>query len=483
MGQPNVTMGSTRSGPVRQCNDQSSPKIHVTLSGWTGDSSGRVSQPLAGHDSVRIPTNNNTRQGHDQDTTGEAKEVTLDRPTLANHDVVLQSEEFISINDVDSYERIGANSTTFGLRSPNAGLQLLSSVVHSVPRLSNLGYSDTVINQLNLARRPSTNLTYDSKWKLFAQFANDKNFDPFYASPALVAEFLLHIAKNRHVTTSTIAGYRAAIGRVLKLTTGYDPGKCEILSQLMQSFKRTQPVNAARIPCWNISFVLHVLSDPKNDNSLLSDKVLTAKAIFLTALASGDRRSAIAALSFDSVILTDNEMVIGYNKDFVPKSYFVKKNLTRIKPLKIPKIPDTRRCPVCPVRTLVDYVGLANKYRSESQTSFFTSHVQNRENNITSQSVSFYITFLVKWCYEQTNVSFPGCRAHDVRKIAASLRSLSVGSLHDVLEAGNWAQPMTFVKHYFLEFSKEESSNLSHFPNIIAGRKINPCSSLLQEKN
>ena len=134
--------------------------------------------------------------------------------------MLFRSEELISINDVDSYERIGANSTTFGLRSPNAGLHFLSKVVHSVPRLSNLGYSDTVINQLNLGRRPSTNLTYDSKWKLFAQFANDKNFDPFYASPALVADFLLHIAKNRHVTTSTIAGYRAAIGRVLKLTTG-----------------------------------------------------------------------------------------------------------------------------------------------------------------------------------------------------------------------------------------------------------------------
>ena len=62
-----------------------------------------------------------------------------------------------------------------------------------------------------------------------------------------------------------------------------------------------------------------------------------------------------------------------------------------------------------------------------------------------------------------------------MRKIAASLRALSVGSLHDVLEAGNWAQPMTFVKHYFLEFSNEESSNLSHFPNIVTGRMINPC--------
>ena len=164
----------------------------------------------------------------------------------------------------------------------------------------------------------------------------------------------------------------------------------------MQSFKRTQPVNAARIPCWNISFVLHVLSDPKNDNFLLSDKVLTAKAIFLTALTSGDRCSAIAALSFDSVILTENEMVIGNYKDFVQKSYFLKKNRTRIKPLKIPKISGTRPCPV---RTLEDYVGLANKFRFESQTSFFISHVQNRENNITSQSVSFYIKFLVKWCY------------------------------------------------------------------------------------
>ena len=99
----------------------------------------------------------------------------------------------------------------------------------------------------------------------------------------------------------------------------------------MQSFKGTQLVNAARIPCWNISFDLHLLSDLRNDNSLVSDKVLTAKAIFLTALASGDRRSAIAALSFDSVILTENEMVIGNNKDIVQKSYFVKKNRTRIK--------------------------------------------------------------------------------------------------------------------------------------------------------
>ena len=349
-------------------------------------------------------------------------------------------------------------------------------MVHSVPRLSALGYSEDVINQLNFARRDSTNNTYNSKWKLFVQFAHDRNFDPFLASPALVAQFLLHVAKSRHATVSTIAGYRAALGRVLKLTAGYDPGTCDIISQLMKSFKRTQPINASRIPCWSISFVLHVLSQPQYENALLSDKILTAKTIFLIALASGDRRSAIAALSFKSMDLSTDKVCIGYDTNFVPKSYFVKKNLTRIKPLTIPKIPGLDANPVCPVRTLVDYVGLTNKFRSDTQTSLFISHVQNRTTNITSQSVSWYITTLVKWCYEKSNIKFPGCKAHDVRKIAASLRALSVGSLNDVLEAGNWAQPMTFVKHYFLEFSNEEASNLSYFPNIITGRMINPCS-------
>ena len=58
-----------------------------------------------------------------------------------------------------------------------------------------------------------------------------------------------------------------------------------------------------------------------------------------------------------------------------------------------------------------------------------------------------------------------GCMAHDIWKIAAALRALSVGSLNDVFEAGNWAQSITFLKHYFLKFSNEETSNRTHFPN------------------
>ena len=97
-------------------------------------------------------------------------------------------------------------------------------------------------------------------------------------------------------------------------------------------------------------------------------------------------------------------------------------------------------------------------------------------------AIAFYITLLIKWCYEQSNIVLSGCRSHDVRKVAASLRALSVGSLGDVLDSGNWAQPMTFIKHYFIQFSDTEQAALSHFPEIIAGRMSNDFSSVRRRK-
>ena len=79
---------------------------------------------------------------------------------------------------------------------------------------------------------------------------------------------------------------------------------------------------------------------------------LQLKLFFLLALASGDRRSAIAALSFNSMDFSTDKVCNGYDTNFVPKSYFVKKNLTRIQPLTIPKIQGLDANPVGLVRTL-----------------------------------------------------------------------------------------------------------------------------------
>ena len=79
---------------------------------------------------------------------------------------------------------------------------------------------------------------YDSKWKLFEQFAIKDNFDPVQTSPAQLAEFLTFLFEKCFVQPNKIKGYRAAIRHVLRLATGYDPGDDIIIKTLLKNFER-----------------------------------------------------------------------------------------------------------------------------------------------------------------------------------------------------------------------------------------------------
>ena len=208
-----------------------------------------------------------------------------------------------------------------------------------MPRLRALGYSTDVLNQLSRSRLPSSNATYESRWRLFASYCQSRQRDPFFASPALVAEFLVHVASSRGASYSTLAGYRSAIGHVLRLVTEFDPSTCPILTQLMRSFKRSQPVTARRIPQWDFELVLSVLCRRECRDALLPLPILTANTVFLLALASGKRRHAMAALR-NPPVFSDDSVTLSFDQDYIPKSYFLRHNLSRIRPLVIPVCPN-----------------------------------------------------------------------------------------------------------------------------------------------
>ena len=327
-----------------------------------------------------------------------------------------------------------------------------------------------VLTQLSRARMTSSNVTYESKWKLFVGFCKDRNLEPFDASPAQIAEFLLWVAKERKAAYSTLAGYRSALGQVFRLTTGYDPGTCPILSQLMQSFKRTQPTAAKRIPEWDIGLVLSVLNEKGNHNEKLSLEVLTSKVVFLLALASGDRVGALAALRFPPKFV-DEEMTVCYDSEFVPKSYFVRKNVSRVSPLRVPYLDQQEFVQVCPCVTTEFYLCKTRELRSSVQSSLVIPTSGDRDRPMKSQMIAKHVVKLVRWCYEKLGVDSPKCRAHDVRKVAASLRALNSESLQEVLGAGSWSSPYTFLKHYFVPVQTHSGTAVSTYESVVAGHK------------
>ena len=110
-------------------------------------------------------------------------------------------------------------------------------------------------------------------------------------SPSLnqVAEFLLFLFKEKNLQPSTIDGYRTAIADKI----GCDKvnfGKDENLTRLLDSFHRDKPKGLRGVPSWNLSLVLHQLTQsPFEPLRKASLKHLTFKTVFLLALGSGKR--------------------------------------------------------------------------------------------------------------------------------------------------------------------------------------------------
>ena len=331
-----------------------------------------------------------------------------------------------------------------------------------------MGYSDETLLQLSRSRLASSNATYESRWRLFAAFCAERRLDPFQASPATISNFLTHVASSRGASVSTLAGYRSAIGHVVRLVTGFDPGSDALLSQLMKSFRRTQPVSAMRIPEWDLTLVLDTLLSPAGCDDDLPLQTLTAKTVFLLALASGERRHALAALASPPCFRAES-VTLSFLQEYVPKSYFLRTNLTRIGPLSIPACPAHLR-QVCPVATLRAYVERVGPLRRPSQLSLIIPHDRSNTNNISVQAIGRYLVHLIRFCYSVMESSAPPCRAHDVRKVSAAMRALTTVALDAVLDAGQWSSPHTFLRHYNVPLRRASQTDIRRFTGLSVGR-------------
>ena len=349
LGVRTVTVGRADSRPVRKQIQPPDREVLLTLPRRPVDWDGRTSCELAFRGPVCFPTDHPYVGSGLQDNAREAGETGPGGTGLAECD--LERDAAVLGDEVENDPVNLPVAANVEIETSDPSYTLFGSVANKLQLLSDRGYSPAVLNQLHRSRVRSTNMTYESKWKLFNEFCSRRNTDPFTVSSPVVANFLMELARDRSLSYSTLAGYRSAISRVIILTTGEDLSLCPVLNQLMKSFKRSQPVSAMRIPAWDFSVVLNYLLSVNNNSCDL--KTLTMKTVFLLALASGDRKSALAALSRSKIRVLADMIVVPHVDRYVPKSYFVKKNTTKIRELRLPFIADSSRGGVSRDRGLV----------------------------------------------------------------------------------------------------------------------------------
>ena len=160
--------------------------------------------------------------------------------------------------------------------------------------------------RIEAPQRLSTRAVYKSKWTFCIKWCESNKVD--FRSPSVnqIADFLLHLFKERKLQPGTIEGYRTAIADMVGNDKQYI-SKDENLTRLLNSFHREKPKGRRGVSTWNLSLVLHQLTkapfEPMRKASL---KHLTFKTVFLLALGSDNRRSEIHAWQYRNISHQEN---------------------------------------------------------------------------------------------------------------------------------------------------------------------------------
>ena len=183
-----------------------------------------------------------------------------DCPRVAQHALVLGPCQPFSSDSIQAPPSTKSGDSAFQRSGSQESQQSESTCL--APRafaIQEQGFSDEVAARIEAPQRHSTRAVYKSKWAIFVKWCDSNKVD--FRSPSVnqIADFLLHLFKDRNLQPSTIDGYRTAIADMVG-NDRLNISKNESLTHLLDSFHRDKPKGRRGVPTWNLSLVLHQLT-------------------------------------------------------------------------------------------------------------------------------------------------------------------------------------------------------------------------------
>lgn len=296
-------------------------------------------------------------------------------------------------------------------------------------------YSHTTADDMLAALAESSARQYESCWKSFQLYLKESGTKTILESTFF--DYLSHLFHVHRRSLATVSTHSAAL--IDPLAYGCDieiPKRAREL--IRKGFFRQRPTPRPTFPKWSLHKVLFSLTEefpvgPSPDQ-------LLQKACFLLALASGLRVSQLKALTrFPHWTKFHSD---GSALTLAPSPTFLAKNERedhRLEPLTIPAL-QGQDCPkgLCPVYTLKEYMDATQGAPKEA---LFV-----RPSTLKPLSTSAIATVIRNVIFRAEPTVKP--KAHDVRKIAATLAFLRTHSLERIRELGQWRSCISFIRRY-----------------------------------
>ena len=297
--------------------------------------------------------------------------------------------------------------------SPSSGLDCLRR------RYVAEGFSEKVSEVLSQSCRPSTHGQYESAWRAWCGWCNQRSLDPVSAPVVSVAEFLVEKEKDG-LAFRTLGVYSAAISLYHLPVEGKAVGECAQLSKLKKGFFNRNPPKPRYLVTWDVEPVLRCLRGLPTWETL-DLKSLTLKLVLLLALVLVGRVSSLVYIDTECLSVTQSSL------RFIPS-----KLLKQSRPGRIPQcvhiesFSDKRLCPVYGVK---HYLAVTRPFR-QGESQLFLSYIRPHKKVGTS-TISRWILKML----EIAGVDVSLFRAHSTRGAAASASTKLGVSMSDIMKA------------------------------------------------
>lgn len=304
--------------------------------------------------------------------------------------------------------------------------------------------------------------------------------DPIRPYAVQLSNFLSSLASDFSLLPATVKVYRSAIVSTVKQRGGRVRGlssQPRLISDVLKGISASSVSTSHRVPKWDLFVVLDYLRGPPFEPLSRADRAsLTLKTVFLVALASGRRASEVNALSGlvgDVASERDGSFVLGFLPEFRAKNQpdADASPLVRIPPLSSILAPDDQDVLLCPVRALRRYRSVTASVRDPSARKLFTSINPKFSKDVSCNTISRWVSQVVRQAYSRAGLSLPPSRAHELRAWSASLAAARNMSIRDIMAAAYWRSENTFINYYLRDCSLSREDGTHGISTLVVAQR------------
>lgn len=293
---------------------------------------------------------------------------------------------------------------------------------------------NTVAARLVEGYRESTCRQAESAWKAFQRWLPQEVIS---ITPKVIMEFLIYLEDEKRLEPRTILNYRSQLRLPFQNAFNLDLSSGNFSLLARSQFLRNPP-ERQKVPQWSLDKVLQTFSTPSFNLTTASPTNLLMKTLFLTALASGNRASELAATIRQGLSLTNRAARLPTKPGFL----FKNQNLKNPLPPEIifPALDQTHT--LCPVAALRVY---KTKTDALPHTGLLFVNPSSGKP-LQAGRLSYWLAKAIKM--GDPAASNPG--GHDVRKFSHSVAHFRKVDPQEILRNGFWHSPNVFIDKYLV---------------------------------